>query len=119
MRDIHTLMAEGGGKFSRRPKDKPPQVEPPGMLRRISNFAKASARHLAAGAPQASDETVAERWAACQSCRLFKRTGDDAGLCTHGSCGCNVKQVGLAGLNKLRWADSVCPLGKWEAEPRP
>lgn len=89
----------------------------PSLLAKAGNFARATAGHVAAGLPQATDDQVAERFAICQGCEIFKPKGDGQGVCTHASCGCNLKTVGLTGRNKLRWADSVCPLGKWAAAP--
>lgn len=87
----------------------------PGLIRKAANFTKATAAHVAAGRPEASDEQVAERFAKCQACPLFKATSEGQGRCTHSTCGCNLKVVGLKGRNKLRWADQKCPIGKWGA----
>jgi hypothetical protein len=91
---------------------------PPSAARRGANFAKASIQHIASGAPLASDAQVAERFAICLQCPLY-RAGKQEGVgqCLHPSCGCKVKAVGLTGLNKLRWADQRCPLGHWHALP--
>ena len=93
------------------------QLKEPSLAVKAKNFAVASAKHAAAGFPQATDEQVAERFAACESCPLFKPKGDDHGVCTHGSCGCSLKAVGLSGKNKLRWADQSCPVGRWKSIP--
>lgn len=87
----------------------------PGALQLAGNFARAAAQHVRAGSPQATDEQVAERFSICQSCELFKLIADGQGQCLHPSCGCNLKKVGLTGLNKLRWAEQACPIGKWPA----
>jgi hypothetical protein len=79
------------------------------------NLAVASAEHAAAGFPKASDEDVATRFAICQQCELYEAIGPDHGRCLHKSCGCNLKAVGLSGLNKLRWAEQSCPIRKWQA----
>ncbi len=89
----------------------------PSLPRRAANYAKAGALHLASGRPLAADKQVAERFAICQACPLFKPKDDGQGVCTHSSCGCALKAVGVTGRNKLRWADSQCPLGKWNAAP--
>lgn len=91
----------------------------PGVARMAGNFAKAYASHVIAGRPQATDEQVAERFAICQGCELYKSTGEGRGQCLHESCGCYLKLVGVNGLNKLRWADQACPLGKWQAVSPP
>jgi len=99
-----------------RPKERPPLAEP-SLLAKAVNFSKAAAKHVAAGRPIATDEQVAERWAICQACEIFKPKSEGQGVCTHKSCGCALKAVGLTGKNKLRWADSVCPLEKWQPLP--
>lgn len=99
---------------------KPPRRITPTVIRRGLNLIKAAAEHASAGFPQASDEQVAERFAICQVCELFEPKGEGRGICTHPSCGCNMKRVGLEGLNKLRWKEQACPIGKWPAvEPAP
>lgn len=77
----------------------------PGWLGKIKNFAVASAKHVAAGAPMASDEEIVRRHDICLGCEFLK---NDA--CS--KCGCPVvrqKQY----VSKLSWADSKCPVGKW------
>lgn len=84
--------------------------------RRFRNFVVAATQHAAAGFPQASDADVAARFAICKTCEKYRPKTGDAGECV--ACGCNVKAVGLSGLNKLRWADQACPIGKWlQASP--
>lgn len=90
-------------------------LKEPSLMVKANNLAKAAYNHAAAGMPQATDEQVAERFAICASCEVFKPTEPGEGVCTHKSCGCNIKAVGLTGRNKLRWADQRCPIGKWEA----
>lgn len=92
-------------------------MKEPSLAVKAKNFAAASAHHAAAGFPQATDEQVAERFAACESCPLFKPKSGGHGVCTHGSCGCSLKAVGLEGRNKLRWADQSCPEGRWKSIP--
>ena len=93
--------------------------KPPGMLGMASNFVRAAAGHLAAGRPSATDEQVAERFAICQQCELYEARNPAYGRCLHPSCGCQLKSVGVHGLNKLRWADQGCPLKKWLPIPPP
>lgn len=101
-------------------RDKRLDLAEPSLMAKAKNFSKAIAKHVAAGRPLATDEAVAERFAICQACDIFKPKSEGQGVCTHKSCGCALKAVGLAGRNKLRWADSVCPLGKWaELPPAP
>lgn len=102
----------------RRPKPDPRlDLAEPSLMAKAVNFGKATAKHVAAGRPLATDDQVAERWAICQACEIFKPKSEGQGVCTHPSCGCALKAVGLTGKNKLRWGDSVCPLGKWGALP--
>lgn len=86
-----------------------PSPQPPGLARQAFNYAKAAAAHVAAGRPICSDEQVAERFAICQACPLFRYISEGRGKCAHSTCGCSLKAVGLTGRNKLRWADQVCP----------
>ena len=75
------------------------------LLTKAKNFAVSAGRHLAAGAPQASEEEVARRFAICETCEHF-----DGRACK--KCGCPVvreKQF----LSKLSWAGESCPVGKW------
>lgn len=91
------------------------QQSGPGLIRKASNYAKATAKHIAAGRPKATDDQVAARFRVCQQCPLFLAVGDGSkkGRCTHVECGCSLNTVGLKGKNKLRWADQVCPDGRW------
>lgn len=75
------------------------------LLQKAKNFAAASAKHLAAGAPMATDDEVARRFAICQGCEHF-----DGKACRQ--CGCPVVRERKY-LSKLSWADSSCPVGKW------
>lgn len=77
----------------------------PGWLTKVKNFAVASAKHVAAGAPMASDEEIVRRHDICLGCEFLKN-----GACV--KCGCPIvreKQY----VSKLSWADSKCPVGKW------
>jgi hypothetical protein len=116
--DLLRQLRANGGKTVRPVGSKVPPSAEPAFVKRVANFARAAAKHAAAGRPQASDEQVAARWAVCQTnqCGLFQATGEGQGKCLHKSCGCNLKALGLKGLNKLRWADSKCPIGLWGAE---
>lgn len=81
------------------------QPAPPSLLTKAANFAAAAAKHVAAGAPMASDEEVARRFAICQGCEFY-----DGKACS--KCGCPVNRE-RAYLSKLSWADQSCPVGKW------
>jgi hypothetical protein len=93
------------------------KLKEPSIATKAKNFTAAVVKHVAAGGRQATDEQVADRFAICEQCPLFKPKGDGQGVCTHSSCGCSLKAVGLTGRNKLRWADSACPIGSWKAAP--
>lgn len=101
------------------PQGAAPSRPRPTLLRRGINFLVAGAAHLAAGLPQSGDEVIAARFEICRACPLFTPDGSRdaavAGICSHPSCGCNLKAVGVEGLNKLSWAESVCPINRWGA----
>lgn len=83
-----------------------PRAKPgPSFFQKAVNFAAAAAKHVAAGAPMASDEEIARRFAICQGCEFF-----DGKACA--KCGCPVNRE-RAYLSKLSWADQSCPVGKW------
>jgi hypothetical protein len=84
------------------------RTDAPSFLAKVKNFAIASAKHVAAGMPMASDAEILRRHDICLGCEFLK---DNA--CT--KCGCPVvrnKQY----VSKLSWADSECPVGKWGKE---
>lgn len=90
-------------------------VAPP-LLQRVLNFTAAATKHALAGNPVVSEEVLKERLAICQACPLFKLNQNAVGgVCTHESCGCNVKD-NISYLNKIAWADQKCPLTppKWD-----
>jgi hypothetical protein len=92
----------------RRRRNNEARTDAPSFLTKVKNFAIASAKHIAAGAPMASDEEIIRRHDICLGCEFLK---DNA--CT--KCGCPVvrnKQY----VSKLSWADSACPVGKWGKE---
>ena len=83
-----------------------PKAKPgPSFVHKAANFVTAAAKHIAAGAPMASDEEVARRFAICQSCEHY-----DGKACS--KCGCPVNRE-KAYLSKLSWAGQSCPVGKW------
>jgi hypothetical protein len=75
------------------------------LVTKAKNFAASAARHIAAGAPQASEEEVARRFAICEGCEHF-----DGKACRQ--CGCPVVREKKF-LSKLSWANEKCPVGKW------
>ena len=97
------------------PKPKPAEPPPdltrtdaPSFLAKFRNFAVASAKHVAAGAPMASDSEIIRRHDICTACEFF---ADNA--CQ--KCGCPVVRAKQY-VSKLSWADSECPVGKWGKE---
>ena len=92
-----------------KPAAQPPalarEADPVSWLTKAKNFAVATAKHVAAGMPTASDEVILERWPICQGCEFLK---NDA--CS--KCGCPVARDKKF-VSKLAWADQSCPVGKW------
>lgn len=81
------------------------EADPVSWLSKARNFATATAKHIAAGMPTASDEEILRRWTICQGCEFLK---NDA--CS--KCGCTVARDRKF-VSKLAWADQSCPAGKW------
>ena len=65
----------------------------------------ATAQHVAAGMPMASDEEIIRRHDICMACEFFKDNS-----CS--KCGCPVYRDKKF-ISKLAWADQSCPVGKW------
>lgn len=86
-----------------------PTSSSPNFLTKVKNFAAATAQHVAAGMPMASDEEIIRRHDICLGCEHLV---DNA--CTQ--CGCPVARV-RGYVSKLSWADSECPVGKWGQAP--
>ena len=86
-----------------------PARSAPGFLEKVRNFAAATAQHVAAGLPMASDAEIIRRHDICLGCEHLV---DNA--CTQ--CGCPVARV-RGYVSKLSWADSECPVGKWGKSP--
>jgi hypothetical protein len=78
---------------------------PPGLLRKMANYALALVRHARDRFRRASDATQFKRLSACLSCDRCVR-----GRCVERKCGCPV-------MKKVRWKSETCPLGKWAAGP--
>ena len=73
----------------------------PGFTRKAINFSKAITQHIAAGLPEADEDTVSRRLEICQDCSYF-----DAARAACRLCGCSMTV-------KVRWAEQKCPDGKW------
>jgi len=80
----------------------------PSLLTKARNFATSAAKHIAAGAPRASDAEIERRFAICQGCEFY-----DGKACTR--CGCPVVRESRF-VSKLSWANESCPVGKWGKE---
>ena len=77
---------------------------PPGLLARLGRFARAAARHVAAGRPKVTPEQHAARLAVCDGPPVCpEKKGNSCRL-----CGCNLRL-------KSSWATQDCPAGKWPA----
>lgn len=83
------------------------EKKPPGMLQRAMNFAQAAAVHVVTGLDTVSAEQRAERLAICKACPLY-----NGNICTHSKCGCGISEQATF-IDKLNWASSTCPDGKW------
>ena len=95
------------------PSREPPDLrrtDAPTFIEKVKNFATATAAHVAAGMPMASDREVIRRHDICLGCEFLQ---DNA--CTQ--CGCPVSRV-KGYVSKLSWADQECPAGKWGRETR-
>jgi hypothetical protein len=85
--------------------DFPGVPQGPGLLTKAANLATSAARHIAAGAPRASDAEIERRFSICQGCEFY-----DGKACTR--CGCPVVRESRF-VSKLAWANEKCPVGKW------
>ncbi len=95
-------------------KEIPPIVQrlAPPMITRVKNFTVSAIAHATAGSPTCTQEEINERFEICRGCELFIKSSEEAGICGHQSCGCNLNKE-MIYLNKLGWADQECPLRKW------
>lgn len=84
------------------------RTDAPSFLTKVRNFAVASAKHVAAGMPMASDAEILRRHDICMGCEFMKD-----GACQ--KCGCPIVRAKQY-VSKLSWADSECPVGKWGKE---
>jgi len=75
--------------------------EPPGLFRKAINYAKAKAKHIAAGKPVATESQQKARMELCVMCP--ERSFD---VCT--KCGCPLS-------DKLAFATESCPIQRWGA----
>ena len=82
-----------------------PRPATPSLLQKAANFATSTARHVAAGMPQCTQEQIDARFTICQGCQFF-----DGRACTKYECPV-VREKAF--VSKLSWASEKCPAGKW------
>lgn len=76
----------------------------PSTMVKLARFTVAAVKHIANGAPTASDELIEERLNICKGCEFY--TGYSCR-----KCGCTINSKKL--VSKVAWEDSKCPVGKW------
>lgn len=81
---------------------------PPGLLRKAINFAKANAKWVSSGMQVRSEERIKEIFAICNQCEFFMN-----GHCAHEDCGCPVSDNGDTMRNKIVYSSEGCPDGRW------
>lgn len=84
----------------------PPASDEPTVADLATNFAGATLRWLAEGAPVVSEASYTLRAAACSGCEMWDENARfGLGRCNAPGCGCTKLK---------RWlATEKCPLGKW------
>jgi hypothetical protein len=88
--------AKGGGSFTQR----------------VVRFWQERRTWARAGKPLRTAERMAELYdEKCSPCEFYKNSACDL-------CGCNIRREGNA-LNKLAWATTECPDGRWKKEVEP
>ena len=90
------------------------KVQPPGMGARVMNLAQAAAHHVVTGFQHCTKEQKQDRYNKCSenACGFFVKRDDNQGVCAHSSCGCFIRSGGKF-MDKLSWASSSCPVGRW------
>ena len=80
----------------------------------IKRYAEERAIWAKAGKPMRKPEVVEQMFEEhCKPCDYFIKKSDGRGTC--GLCGCSAKSKGTI-LNKLAWATTNCPDGRWSAD---
>jgi len=95
----HTNANHGFTVISRLESDK---KKLPGALTLAANFTKALMTHVVSGAKDATLVVLESRLSECMMCD--QRNNNNCGV-----CGCDIE-------SKAKWAESICPLGKWEVK---
>lgn len=87
-------------------------LKPPSLTQRVMNFGEAAIKHVKNGLKHCTDEEVQQRYDICKSnkCGFFN---EEHNVCMHQKCGCFIRNNGKF-FDKLRWADSSCPIGLWK-----
>ncbi len=111
LEDRHRALAAYRKKIAESTQPSAAPSAGPSLLTKAANFASAAVKHVAAGAPQCTEEEVAARHAICVGCEYFANN-----TCT--KCGCPLSRERTY-LGKLSWADQSCPVGKWGPVERP
>jgi hypothetical protein len=75
--------------------------QPPGLLVKAANFAKAAFEHVKAGSPEADESTASARLGICLGCEHL-----NAHAMTCNLCGCSMPR-------KVYWLEQHCPIEKW------
>lgn len=83
---------------------------PATVRQKVTRYAMAVARWVAAGSPVRTDDDVATLLAICHACPT-SRYDAARGACNRCGCKVNVSSQGL--VNKLRMATESCPDGHW------
>lgn len=90
--------------FVLKSKNKPAEnINPPSVVKQISNFFTSTVNHVAQGMPQTSDPEQEKRMAICRECDKYS---DNNGNPRCMDCGCYLKI-------KTSWAGESCPQNKW------
>jgi hypothetical protein len=84
----------------------------PSLVKRLGNFAIAYLRHKATGSKEVGMDIIRQRFDMCKRCTLnYDKINRQCK-----KCGCNVNDsLPIIELNKLAWAESVCPENYWSA----
>ena len=79
-------------------------------MKRAISFVASKAKHVLAGSPYRSESEIKSIFTEkCLPCDSYRGTLS-MGRCT--KCGCPLKKIGNS-KNKIAWATSSCPEGKW------
>lgn len=95
------------------------QNNPPSVVERIRNAAKAAAKHVLDNFRRTPPEELKVREAICSVCDMNSdKDKKELGVCLHKKCGCPLKRgqllgIGLPKPSKLEIPTEKCPLGYW------